>query len=109
MGGFRCDISWIRLRCLEKDRSRRYASVDALASDLRRFLAHEPIVARPPGAQDRLRKWVRRNRVASLSLMAVTVGLSLGLALALAAWVRGRTAAARDEAVTGCVRSLTHT
>ena len=102
----RGDIDWILLKCLEKDRSRRYASVDALASDLRRFLAHEPIVARPPGAQDRLRKWVRRNRVASLSLMAVTVGLSLGLALALAAWVRGRTEAARTEAVTGFVHQF---
>ncbi len=102
----RGDIDWILLKCLEKDRSRRYASVDALASDLRRLLAHEPIVARPPGAQDRLRKWVRRNRVASLSLMAVTVGLSLGLALAVAAWVRGRTEAARTEAVTGFVHQF---
>ena len=102
----RGDIDWILLKCLEKDRSRRYASVDALASDLRRFLAHEPILARPPGAQDRLRKWVRRNRVTSLSLMAVTLGLSLGMALAVAAWVRGRTEAARTEAVTGFVHQF---
>jgi serine/threonine protein kinase/tetratricopeptide (TPR) repeat protein len=102
----RGDIDWILLKCLEKDRSRRYASVDALAADLRRFLAHEPIQARPPGPVDRFRKWARRNRVASLSLLAVALGLSLGLALAVAAWVRGRTEAARTEAVTGFIHQF---
>ncbi len=102
----RGDIDWILLKCLEKDRSRRYASVDALAADLRRFLAHEPIQARPPGPHDRFRKWARRNRVTSLSLLAVALGLSLGLALAVAAWVRGRTEAARTEAVTGFIHQF---
>lgn len=102
----RGDIDWILLKCLEKDRSRRYASVDALAADLRRFLSHEPIVARPPGPVDRARKWVRRNRVASVSLLAVAVGLALGLALAVAAWVRGRTEAARTGAVMGFVNQF---
>ncbi|MCC6234960.1 MAG: protein kinase [Verrucomicrobiales bacterium] len=58
----RGDLESIIGKCLEKDRSRRYASAWGLASDLQRYLAHEPVTARPPSSRDRLTKAFRRHR-----------------------------------------------
>ena len=60
----RGDLDWITLKALEKDRERRYASPSDLAADLRRHLSHEPVLARPASFGYRLRKYIRRNRVA---------------------------------------------
>ena len=65
------DLETICLKCLEKDPARRYASALALAEDLERWLKHEPILARPSTALERLGKWAGRHpAVASLSLLA---------------------------------------
>ncbi len=58
----RGELDWITLKCLEKDRGRRYDSVVGLANDLERYLADEPVLACPPSASYRFRKMVRRNR-----------------------------------------------
>ncbi len=58
------DLDWICLKALEKDPARRYASASELAQDLRRHLAHEPVLARKPSALYRTTKFVRRNRIA---------------------------------------------
>ena len=71
------DLETVCLKCLEKEPGRRYASADALAEDLRRFLAGEPIAARPVGPLRRLVKWARRKPAA-----AVAWGLSLATVLA---------------------------
>src|SRR5262249_50466305 len=58
------DLEWIVMQCLEKDRTRRYETVNGLAMDLKRYLSNEPVVACPPTVAYRLRKFVRRNRIA---------------------------------------------
>jgi eukaryotic-like serine/threonine-protein kinase len=73
------DLETICLTCLHKQPSGRYASAEALAEDLRRFLAHEPILAQPRRLPDRMRKWARRHPLS----MGALWGLSL-LALLLA-------------------------
>lgn len=60
----RGDLDWIVLKALEKDPDRRYASAIALAEDLERHLADEPVNAGPPGRRYRFEKFVRRNRFA---------------------------------------------
>jgi eukaryotic-like serine/threonine-protein kinase len=58
----RGELDWVVMRCLEKDRSRRYESASSLARDVERYLKDEPVEARPPSSGYRLRKFVRRNR-----------------------------------------------
>jgi serine/threonine protein kinase/tetratricopeptide (TPR) repeat protein len=67
------DLDWITLKALEKDRTRRYATVDALAADLGRYLNHQPVSAAPPGTLYRTRKFARRHRQALAVASAATV------------------------------------
>ena len=76
----RGDLETIVLTALEKEPARRYSSAAALSEDLRRFLANEPILARPPSTTYELRKFVARHRLA-VSLVAAIVVISLGTAL----------------------------
>jgi hypothetical protein len=78
------DLSVICRTCLEKEPSRRYPTMAAVAADLRRHLRHEPIAAKPAGLALRARKWVRRNQAASAVLATVTAGL---VAVGWMAWV----------------------
>jgi eukaryotic-like serine/threonine-protein kinase len=72
----RGDLDWIAMKALEKDRARRYGAPSELAADIRRYLNHETVTARPASGGYRLRKYVRRHRV------AVTVAAGLVLLLA---------------------------
>ncbi len=60
----RGDLDWLVMKCLEKDRTRRYETANGLALDIRRFLADEPVCAMPPSAGYRFGKFARRNKVA---------------------------------------------
>ena len=66
-------LDWIVMRALEKDRTRRYETASGFAEDIARYLEGEPVLARPPSAGYRLRKYVRRNKglVASLASIAL--------------------------------------
>ena len=56
------DLDWIVMKCLEKDRTRRYATANGLAADIQRHLSQEPVVACPPSTAYRLEKFTRRNK-----------------------------------------------
>jgi tetratricopeptide (TPR) repeat protein len=71
------DVETIALKCLNKAPSRRYASAEALAEDLRRFLAREPILARPLPPWERAWKWARRRPTAAASLAVGAAALLL--------------------------------
>ena len=77
----RSDLDWIVLRCLEKDRARRYETVNGLAKDIQRHLDEEPVLARPPTAGYRLQKLLRRHRLAVVGGAAVLAALALGFAI----------------------------
>ncbi len=86
------DLETIALKCLEKEPARRYGNAESLADDLERFLAGEPVVARPAGWLKRTRKWARR-RPAVAGLLACLVGLfAFGLVLVLWQWYRAEIA-----------------
>lgn len=78
VGLVRGDLDWIVMKALEKDRNRRYETAEALAMDLKRYLADEVVLARPPGTGYRLRKFVRRNRGRVAATMALAVSLIAG-------------------------------
>jgi serine/threonine protein kinase/Flp pilus assembly protein TadD len=88
----RGDLDWIVMKCLERDRARRYETADALARDIERHLNLEPVEACPPSAGYRLRKFARRNR--KLLLAASAFVLLLTTATAVSSWlaVRARNA-----------------
>jgi serine/threonine protein kinase len=75
---FRADLDWIVMKCLEKDRTRRYETADGLATDLQRHLDNQPVVARPPSAAYRVHKLARRHRLAFAAAGAVLCALALG-------------------------------
>ena len=77
------DLDWIVMKCLEKDRARRYETANGLANDIERHLANEPVVARPPTAAYRFGKAFQRNKLAFSAAMAVATALVIGLSLSL--------------------------
>jgi serine/threonine protein kinase/tetratricopeptide (TPR) repeat protein len=93
----RGDLDWIVMKCLEKDRARRYPTANGLATDLQRHLQHEPVVACPPSKAYRLRKLIRRHQIACLAGAAVFLSLILGLGAS--AWLLLQERAAKREQI----------
>lgn len=77
----RGDLDWIVMRCLEKDRSRRYETPTALVADITRHLNDEPVVASPPSRLYRIGKFARRHRVVFGSITAVSIALVSGTSI----------------------------
>ena len=75
----RGDLDWIVMKCLEKDRTRRYETANGLAQDLERHLNHEPVNAYPPSAAYKFQKFVRRNKVMVAAGGTVAAALVLGI------------------------------
>jgi WD40 repeat protein len=75
----RGDLDWIVMKCLEKDRTRRYETANGLAMDLKRHLNNEPVVARPPSTAYRFQKAFRRNKLVFTAATAVAVALVAGV------------------------------
>src|SRR6185436_936162 len=61
------ELDWIVMKCLEKDRNRRYETASSLALDLQRHLTDQPVEACPPSALYRFRKFIRRNKLGVLA------------------------------------------
>ena len=86
----RGDLDWITLRAIEKDPNQRYPSASELAADIGRHLHYEPVLAGPPGARYRLKKFVRKHRGAVAVCLALAILLSAGLAVSTALYVRAQ-------------------
>ena len=100
----RGDLDWITMKCLEKDRERRYQSVGDLAADIGRHLERRPVMAGPPSAIYRLRKFTLRNRLPVVSgvimaIMLITGLVSTGVGLAWALREKDRANEASAEAM----------
>jgi len=94
------DLDWIVMKAIDKDRERRYETANALAADLERHLADEPVLARPPSAGYRAGKFVRRHRwgVGVAALIALLLAVSTVLLSLQAAQLRREKNRAEVEA-----------
>ena len=99
------DLDWIAMKCLEKDRARRYDSASALAQDINRHLHDEPVLAGPPSTTYRLHKFVKRHRgrvaaaaVAIITILLGLIGTSAGMAHAFQQKQRAESAEANANA-----------
>ena len=97
------DLETICLKCLAHDAERRYATAAELAADLRRFLAGEPIRARPPGFGERCAQFTRRHRAVVGSTLAI--GAALVGATAFSTWQAVRARRAEHVAAAASERS----
>jgi serine/threonine protein kinase/tetratricopeptide (TPR) repeat protein len=93
----RGDLDWIVMKCLEKDRTRRYETANGLGVDLKRHLNNETVVARPPSKVYEFQKTVRRHKVAFVAATAVMVVMAIGIIMTTYQAVRATRA--RSEAL----------
>src|SRR5262249_53780176 len=89
------DLDWIVMKALEKDRSRRFETTNALAADVQRFLHNEPVDARPPSNFYRFQKLVRRNKTTFAAGSAVAGTLVFGLGLSVYLYIQEKAALKR--------------
>ena len=94
----RGDLDWIVMKCLEKDRKRRYDTANSLVLDLQRHLANEVVDARPPTAAYLIEKFARRHRGPVLAAAAVLLVLCAGLVISTVLFWRAREAGASESA-----------
>jgi tetratricopeptide (TPR) repeat protein len=92
----RGELDWIVMKALEKDRNRRYESASTFAADVQRYLADEPVLACPPSAWYRLRKFARRKKTALVIAACVFLALA-GVAGGIGWAIRDK--AARDDEI----------
>jgi serine/threonine protein kinase len=93
----RGDLDWIVMKCLEKDRTRRYETANGLGEDVTRHLRDQPVLVRPPGMLYRFRKLVRRNKLMFAAGAAVAIALVVGLGFST--WMFLQEQATRKRAV----------
>ncbi len=90
------DLETICLKCLQKEPAKRYASAEALADDLQRYLNDEPIVARPPSKTEQLARWVRKNKATAIATGVVAASLLVATIISIS--YAFEAARQRDEA-----------
>ncbi len=94
----RGELDWIVMKCLEKDRTRRYETANGLATDLMRYLADEPVEACPPSSWYRLTKYARRNRVVLMTTGLVLLAMIAGTTISTWQAIRATAAEKRMAA-----------
>ena len=96
ISSLRGDLDWIVMKALEKDRTRRYATANAVALDVQRYLEDEPVWARPPSNLYRLRKLLRRHRGAFGAAAGIAATLLVGAGISI--WQAVRATRAEEQA-----------
>jgi len=91
------DLDWIAMKCLEKDRARRYDSAGALARDIERYLADEPVEACPPSTTYRFRRFTKKHRKPLAAAAALLLVLIAGVVTST--WQAVRAARAEQRAM----------
>jgi len=94
----RGDLDWIVMKTLEKDRTRRYETANGLALDIQHYLSHEPVLAGPPGAAYRARKFLRRHRMGVAAGLLVAGALVAGFSAAIVGFVQANDARQQADA-----------
>ncbi|MGD8868024.1 MAG: serine/threonine-protein kinase [Gemmatimonadales bacterium] len=96
------DLDWIVMKAIEKDRTRRYDTANALLFEIRRYLDDEPVLARAPSTAYRMGKFVRRHKAGVAAGSVVAFALVAGFTLATVGMLRARSAerTAQQEAET---------
>jgi WD40 repeat protein/serine/threonine protein kinase len=79
----RGELDWIVMKALEKDRSRRYETANSFAADIQRYLSDEQVLACPPSAWYRFRKFARRNKRILATVGVIALALVLGMAISM--------------------------
>jgi tetratricopeptide (TPR) repeat protein len=102
----RGELDWIVMKCLEKDRNRRYETPNSLARDIERFLSDEPVQACPPTARYRFRKFAMRNKAILGAGGAIAAALVVGLGLATWQYIRATAERARANAVSDMMKEI---
>ena len=82
------DLDWVVMKAIEKDRTRRYETVNALAMECRRYLGHEPVLARPPSTGYLVSRFVQRNRVGVAAAVIAFGAIVAGAGLATVGMLR---------------------
>ncbi|MBX7103375.1 MAG: serine/threonine-protein kinase [Gemmataceae bacterium] len=108
----RGELDWVVMKCLEKQRDRRYETANGLARDVQRYLSNEPVEARPASAGYRVRKFLQRNKVPALAaglilltLVGGLVGTSIGLYRAERARAAEQRQLARAEGIAAFMKA----
>jgi len=96
-GLLRGDLDWVVMRCLEKEKGRRYQTAAALAEDVQRHLRNEPVSAGPATASYRAKKYIRRHKAAVVVIAALAGGLLVAVAGTTTGMLRARASQQKAE------------
>jgi serine/threonine protein kinase len=100
------ELDWITLHCLEREPARRYATADALAADLRRYLEGRPVEVGPPARAYRMWRWVSRHRLPVAAGAVAALGVLAGSGAAVGFAITARAEARRANQSLEIMRSV---